>query len=194
MRLPGNAIVLATLLAAAPAAGFAQATPRKDAYLRQFLGKTAPPFLLKDMKGTPVKLSDYRGRVVLLNFWYSACGPCRMETPDLVVLYGQYKEKGLVVLGINTDALVMPDDRGEMLRQFIDTYKMPYPILLADHKMYDDYGRPTIAPITLLVDRQGTIARVFWGAMQGPVFEDAVRPYLEARPAATPRGGASSAP
>jgi hypothetical protein len=65
---------------------------------------------------------------------------------------------------------------------------------MADRKVYDDYGRTPIAPITLLVDRQGTIARVFWGATRGPVFEISVRPYLEARPTATPGRGATSVP
>jgi peroxiredoxin len=185
------------LLAASLLAPFADAgaqTPLKDAYLKRFVGKPAPPLVLKDMKGAPVRLSDYRGRVVLLNFWYSACFPCRMETPDLIALYQAYKDRGLVVLGINTDPLIMPEDGGGMLRRFIDTYKIPYPVLVADRKVYDDYGRAPIAPVTLLVDRQGSIARVFWGATRGPVFESSVRPYLEARAASTPGRVTPSAP
>jgi len=182
----------ATLLITGPQAR-AQ-TPLKDAYLQRFVGKPAPPLALKDLKGAPIKLSDYHGRVVLLNFWYSACFPCRMETPDLIALYQAYRERGLVVLGINTDPLIMPDDRGEMLRRFIDTYKIPYPVLVADRKVYEDYGRTPIAPITLLVDRQGTIARVFWGATRGPVFESSIRPYLEARAGASSGRGAPSSP
>src|SRR5439155_965510 len=107
-------------------------TPLKDAYLKRFVGAPAPPLVLKDVRG---------GRVGLLNFWYSACGPCRMETPDLIALYQAYKERGLVVLGVNTDPLIMPDDHGEMLRRFIDTYRIPYPVLVADRKVYEDYGR-----------------------------------------------------
>jgi len=80
-----------------------------------------------------------------------------------------------------------------MLRRFIDTYKIPYPVLRwPTAKVYEDYGRTPIAPITLLVDRQGTIARVFWGATRGPVFESSIRPYLEAR--AGPRPGAAPPP
>ncbi|HYS06874.1 MAG TPA: TlpA disulfide reductase family protein [Candidatus Dormibacteraeota bacterium] len=185
MRSRAAGLLLAASLLAPFSIAGAQ-TPLKDAYLKRFVGKPAPPLVLKDMKGVPVKLSDYRGRVVLLNFWYSSCFPCRMETPDLIALYEAYKERGLVVLGINTDPLIMPQDGGEMLRRFIDSYKIPYPVLVADRKVYDDYGRAPIAPITLLIDRQGSIARVFWGATRGPVFESSVRPYLEARAAATP--------
>jgi peroxiredoxin len=193
MRSRTAGLLLAASLLA-PLSPVSAQTPLKDAYLKRFVGKPAPPLVLKDVNGGPVRLSDYRGRVVLLNFWYSACFPCRMETPDLIALYQAYKERGLVVLGINTDPLIMPDDGGEMLRRFIDTFKIPYPVLVADRKVYDDYGRTPIAPITLLVDRQGTIARIFWGATRGPVFESSVRPYLEARPAATPGRGPASVP
>ena len=185
MRRGAAAFLLASgLLATIPPAS-AQ-TPLKDAYLKRFVGKPAPALVLKDVQGGSVRLSDYRGRIVLLNFWYSACVPCRMETPDLIALYRAYRERGLVVLGINTDPLIMPDDNGEMLRQFIETYRISYPVLVADRKVYEDYGRTPIAPITLLVDRQGTIARVFWGATRGPTFESAVRPYLEARATGAP--------
>ncbi len=185
MRSRAACLLLAASLLAPFSIAGAQ-TPLKDAYLKRFVGKPAPPLVLKDTKGVPVKLSDYRGRVVLLNFWYSSCFPCRMETPDLIALYQAYKERGLVVLGINTDPLIMPEDGGEMLRRFLDTYKIPYPVLVADRKVYDDYGRTPVAPITLLIDRQGSIARVFWGATRGPVFESSVRPYLDALAAATP--------
>jgi len=193
MRSRAAGPLLAAMLLAPIQPASAQ-TPLKDAYLKRFVGKPAPPLVLKDTKGVPVKLSDYRGRVVLLNFWYSTCFPCRMETPDLIALYQAYKERGLVVLGINTDPLIMPADAGGMLQRFIDTYKIPYPVLVADRKVYEDYGRTPIAPITLLVDRQGTIARVFWGATRGPVFESSVRPYLETRATATPGRVTPSAP
>jgi peroxiredoxin len=166
-------------LPAAPAIAVAP-MPLKDAYVRRFLGKPAPAFMLKDMNGRQVRLSDFRGKVVLLNFWYSACFPCRQETPDLIALYKAQKERGLVVLGINTDTILMPGDPGTMLRKFVETYAIPYPVLIADRRMYDDYGKIPIAPITILIDRQGTIARVFWGASPGSVYDGAVRPYLDA--------------
>src|SRR2546428_5328335 len=88
----------------------------------------------------------------------------------------------------------MADDQGRMLRNFLDTFNIPYPVLIADRELYEDYGRTPIAPITLLVDRQRTIARVFWGATHGPDFETAVRPYLDARAAGTPAPPAGPAP
>ena len=175
-------LIALLFLPAAPALGVAQ-TPLKDAYLKRFLGKPAPPFSLKDMNGRQVSLSDYRGKVVLLNFWYSACFPCRQETPDLIALYQAQKERGLVILGINTDTILMPGDPGTMLRKFVETYAVPYPVLIADRRMYDDYGKIPIAPVTHLIDRQGTIARIFWGAYPGAEYDRAVRPHLAtARP------------
>ena len=164
---------------AAPARGESP-TQLRDAYLRRFLGKPAPPFSLKDMNGRQVSLSDYRGKVVLVNFWYSACFPCRQETPDLIALYKAQKERGLVVLGINTDTILMPGDPGTMLRKFVENYAIPYPVLIADRRMYDNYGKVPIAPVTHLIDRQGTIARIFWGAHPGAAYDSAVRPYLDA--------------
>ena len=187
------AVAAVFFVLASPGGAVAQ-TPLRDAYIKRFLGKTAPPFTLKDMNGGDVRLSDYRGKIVLLNFWYSARFPCRAETPGLIELHRTYQKRGLVVLGINTDAIIMPDDRGNMLRKFLDSFDIPYPVLMGDRRVYENYGRTPIAPITLLVDRRGTVARVFWGATHGPDFEAAVLPYLDARAAATPAPGAGSAP
>ncbi|HKB07335.1 MAG TPA: redoxin domain-containing protein [Candidatus Polarisedimenticolia bacterium] len=185
------ALVVSCLMV--PQIGWAQA-PLRDEYVKRFQGKPAPPFALKDMNGRAVRLSDYRGKVVLLNFWYSACYPCRAETPDLITLYRAHESQGLAVLGINTDALIMASDQGRTLRSFVDTFRIPYPVLVADRKVFEDYGRTPIAPITFLVDPRGTIARVFWGATHGRDFESAVGPYLEARAAGGPSKGAASAP
>lgn len=173
------ALVAALVIPAAPRAD-ASPTPLKDAYLKRFLGRPAPPFSLKDMAGRPVSLATYRGKVVLLNFWYSACFPCRQETPDLIALYKAHKDRGLVILGINTDTILMPDDPGTMLKKFVETYEIPYPVLIADRRMYDDYGRIPIAPVTHLIDRDGKIARIFWGAFPGGAYESVLKTYLEA--------------
>jgi cytochrome c biogenesis protein CcmG/thiol:disulfide interchange protein DsbE len=191
MRRAALAIACIVLI---PSVLAAAGTPLKDAYLKRFLGRPAPPFSVKSLKGDDVKLSDYRGRVVLLNFWYSACFPCREETPALMKLYRTYETRGLVILGINIDPIIMADDKGRTLRSFLATYDIPYPVLMGDRKLYDDYGRPTIAPITLLVDARGTIAQVFWGATPREAFEAAVRPYLEARATGAPATGTAPSP
>jgi len=160
----------------------AQNRDLKAQFFSRYLNHPAPPFTLKDVSGKVARLSDYRGKVVLLNFWFSACFPCRQETPDLVTLYSIHREKGLVILGVNTDRLVMPDDDGAMRRKFIDTYKIPYPVLIADWEVYTAYGKAPVQPISFLIDRNGKIVEIFWGAYPGPAFDRAVKPYLAAAP------------
>ena len=176
LLVPAGALLAALLVQPAPAT--AQRGSLKESFRARFVGRPAPAFSLKDLKGRPIRLSQFRGKVVLLNFWFSTCGPCRMETPDLVTLYGVYKERGLEVIGINLDELLIPYEQGRQLQRFLETFKMPYPILIADGKVYQDYGSAPIQPISFLIDREGTVRQVFWGAFPGGAFERAVRPYL----------------
>ena len=180
LRVAFPACLAAGLLLLAGASGAAAQGNLKEAYLQRFVGRAAPAFLLKDLEGREVRLSDHKGKVILLNYWYTGCFPCRQETPDLIRLYNAHKARGLVILGINLDAILMPADDRRMLQRFVQDFEIPYPTLIADVKMYDDYGKPSIAPLTLLIDRQGRIAQVFWGAYSFSVYENAVRPYLEA--------------
>jgi peroxiredoxin len=185
------AILAAAAIAAAPPAlarlarpAFAAGTPPevKQAFMARYVGKPAPAFSLKDLRGKTVGLGDFRGKVVLLNFWFSACFPCRQETPDLIQLYKMHKDRGLVILGINTDPLVMGDPGGAALAKFLAQYPIPYPVLKADMKMYRDYGSAPIQPISFLIDRHGKVSQVFWGARPGALFDRAVRPLLAAAP------------
>jgi len=180
LRVAFPACLAAGLLLLAGAPRAAAQGSLKEAYLQRFVGRPAPPFLLKDLEGREVRLSDHKGKVILLNYWYTGCFPCRQETPDLIRLYNAHKARGLVILGINLDAILMPADDRRMLQRFVQDFEIPYPTLIAEDKMYDDYGKPSIAPLTLLIDRQGRIAQVFWGAYSFSVYENAVRPYLEA--------------
>jgi len=180
LRVAFPACLAAGLLLLAGAPRAAAQGSLKEAYLQRFVGRPAPPFLLKDLEGREVRLSDHKGKVILLNYWYTGCFPCRQETPDLIRLYNAHKARGLVILGINLDAILMPADDRRMLQRFVQDFEIPYPTLIADVNMYDDYGKPSIAPLTLLIDRQGRIAQVFWGAYSFSVYENAVRPYLEA--------------
>lgn len=159
-----------------PAAG---SSPR-ERYLKRYTGKPAPDFSLSDLAGNTVTLSAERGNVVLLNFWYSACVPCRRETPDLAVLHKTYSPHGFKVLGINLDDLVIPDAGGASLKVFLQEFKPPYQILLGSNSVMEAYGGVPVQPISFLIDRKGTVAKVFWGAYPGAVFEQAIRAQLEA--------------
>ncbi len=191
--VPRTAILAGALVILALTPAAAKQGALRDAFKARFLGKPAPPFTLKDLKGRAVGLADHRGKVVLLNFWYSTCGPCRMETPDLISLHQIHKDRGLVILGINLDQLVLPRDEGRQLASFLSTFKVPYPVLVADMEMYKKYGSPPVQPVSFLIDRQGNIARLFWGAFPGAAFDRAVRPLLTAG-AAPPSGAPPPAP
>ncbi len=192
-RLPAG-LVAAGLLAAIAAQGLAPrlvsagagpdtpVNPRRDAYKARFAGKPAPDFTLQDFQGHDVRLSALRGRVVLLNFWYSSCLPCRHETPDLITLHRLYGKQGLVILGMNLDDLMIPTEGHGPLGAFLKEFPVPYPVVMVDNKTYETYGGIPVQPISFLVDRNGTIVNVFWGAFPGPVFEKTIKPYLAPSP------------
>jgi peroxiredoxin len=184
------AIVASLPGAVAPPPARPAATPGAHAYMREgfigkFTGRPAPTFALKDLQGRTASLSSYRGRIVLLNFWYSTCFPCRKETPDLIALRAVYKDRGLEILGINLDSILIPQSGGAELQIFLKSFPVPYPILIADQRVFDAYGGIPVQPISFLVDRAGTIAKVFWGAFPGAAYDRAIRPLLGA-PAAGP--------
>jgi len=178
----GVAVLLlgAALVSARPsqAAGAAGTSPR-ERYQKRFTGKPAPDFSLYDLGGRTISLSKERGNVVLLNFWYSSCVPCRRETPDLATLFRTYSPHGFMILGVNLDDLLIPDAGGASLKVFLQEFQPPYPILLGSNEVMEAYGGVPVQPISFLIDRRGTVSKVFWGAYPGAVFEQAIRAQLE---------------
>lgn len=174
------------VLLAAPLEAPAQTGGLRQKFLARFLDQKAPEFVLQDLSGAPVRLSDFRGRPVLVNFWYSSCMPCRMETPDLARLFEIHQKKGLAILGINLDDIIIPASEGLELQKFLQEIDVPYPILKGNETVFNAYGQVPAQPTTFLIDREGMIAEIFWGARPGQVFDRAVRPYLGNGEAAHP--------
>jgi len=174
------------LLVAAPPAAHAQSGGLRQQFIVRFLNQEAPDFVLQDLSGKPVRLSDFRGRPVLVNFWYSRCMPCRAETPDLVRLYEIHRDKGLVILGVNLDDIILPASEGLDLQAFLQKIDVPYPVLKGDEGVFNAYGQVPAQPTTFLIDSKGIITEIFWGAKPGQVFDRAVRPYLVDGEAAHP--------
>lgn len=117
-------------------------------------------FTVRDMNGRDVKLSDFKGKVILLNFWATWCGPCKVEIPGFVELYNAYKDKGFVVVGISTD------DSPEQLKAFAQRMKMTYPILVgSDRSDITDgaYGPMWGIPVSYLIGKDGTICHRYMG-------------------------------
>ena len=115
--------------------------------------KLAPDFTLNDANGTAVKLSDYRGKVVLLNFWATWCGPCQVEIPWFVEFEQQYKSKGFEIIGISTD-----EDGWSAVKPYIAEHKMNYRVLLGNESVVQLYGGFDALPVTFIIDRDGKFA------------------------------------
>ncbi len=133
----------------------------------------APDFELDNFAGGKTRLSDYRGKVVLLNFWATWCPPCVAETPDFVNLDNKYRERGLVILGVSLD-----QNPRAVLHPFIQKHKIEYPILLADRRVTNDYGGITSIPTTFLIDREGMIRKHYVGYQPKSVVEEAIKELL----------------
>lgn len=119
---------------------------------RPVKGFTAPHFVLYDLENREHNLWDYRGRVVLLNFWASWCGPCRMEMPSMETIYKELKDKGFEILAVNLD-------RGgpEKVKGFVSNYKLTFPILLDSGGKIAIKYRVTALPTSFLLDQKGII-------------------------------------
>ncbi len=120
--------------------------------------KPAPDFNLKDADGKPVKLSDYRGKVVLLNFWATWCGPCKIEIPWFMDFEQTYKDKNFAVLGISLD-----EDGWDAVKPYIQQKKINYRVMIGTETVAQMYGDVDSLPTTFLIDREGRVAAVHIG-------------------------------
>ena len=129
-------------------------------------------FVLKDQHNVPVKMAEYKGKVVIVNFWATWCGPCKIEIPDFVKLYAEYKEKGLVIVGISID------DSPEQLKAFMGEYKMNYPVLQMTPEVETAWGPFYGYPTSLVVARDGSICTKHLGPATKEQFEKEIKALL----------------
>lgn len=152
-------------------ADLASASNPEEAYTKSpLLGKQAPPFALEDLAGKRVSLADYKGKALLINFWATWCGPCKLETPWLVELEKQYAPQGFEILGIDSeDDEVSPADKPAFAKDkaavasFVQKEHMPYPVLLYGDSIADTYGPFDAMPMSFFVDRNGKVVAAQMG-------------------------------
>ena len=164
---------MAALLALALAGG-------GPARAQQATGNLAPDFSLRDLDNNAVSLADYKGSVVLMNFWATWCGPCMLEMPHLQAMYDDLKDQGFVVLSVSTD-----DARdASKVKPLVRAKKLTFPVVLdKDTAVVSQYNPAKTLPYTVLIDRTGRVAKVHQG--YNPGDETAMRAEVEALLAGT---------
>lgn len=143
--------------------------------------KPAPPFRLISETGKTEQLSDYRGKVVLLNFWATDCGGCVLEIPSIINVQAGYENKGFTVVGISMDIpydnLKGADEAWGKVKPFIAKEQINYPILMGNESEFKDF-RLTQLPDTLLIDKTGRIAAVYVGIISKDNVETNIKKLL----------------
>jgi cytochrome c biogenesis protein CcmG/thiol:disulfide interchange protein DsbE len=153
VRWLGSSILLLTLVTAVPG----------SAHAREI---QAPLFTLRDVDGRSVRLSDFRGRPVVIDFWATWCGPCRASMPHLSNLQQRYQKRGLVVLGLSVD-----DSEPVVVKRFANKLGVSFRIAMADEHVLDLYGPIRSIPTTFFINGQGQMVRRVVGYIDPETME-----------------------
>lgn len=153
-------IVLALVIAFSPAIVSAQEVK-------------APQFELRDVDGRIVRLSDYKGKVVLINFWATWCPPCRAEMPDLIRLQREHAKQGLQIIGIT-----YPPQTRTRVRRFARSLKVNYPIVLGTRQIKARFSSDETLPLTVVINRDGTVSDIISGILLPEEFDQKIKPLL----------------
>jgi thiol-disulfide isomerase/thioredoxin len=154
--------VILILLAVLPSQSFGQT------------GQKAPPLVIRDLQGRTFRLSSYKGKVVLINFWATWCPPCRAEMPDLIKMQREYRTRGLQVIGVTYP----PQTVGEV-RRFIGKLRVNYPVALGTKETKALFDQGETLPITVVIDREGNFRELIEGILLPDEFEEKIKPLLK---------------
>ena len=140
------------------------------------LGQNSPPteLTLKDIKGRDLRLSDYRGKVVLINFWATWCPPCRKEIPDLIKLQRDYGSRSLQVIGVT-----YPPQKLAEVRRFVQRAKVNYPVSLGTKETKLLFTSSETLPMTIVIGTDGRIRDIIEGILLPEEIEQKIKPLLE---------------
>jgi thiol-disulfide isomerase/thioredoxin len=133
----------------------------------------ATQLTLKEIGGRTLRLRDYRGKVVLLNFWATWCAPCRAEMPDLVKWQHEYRKYGLQIIGITYPPGNLAD-----VRKFTESIKINYPVVMGEKQTKEIFDKGEILPITVVIDKMGVVRKVIQGIIYPEEFEQYIKPLL----------------
>lgn len=129
---------------------------------------------LKDINGRQIRLSQYRGKVVLINFWATWCPPCRAEIPDLVRLQREYRGHGLRVIGVT-----YPPQKLSEVREFVRETKINYPVALGTKETKFRFTSNETMPMTIVIGRDGTVRDIIEGILLPEEIEQKIKPLLK---------------
>lgn len=141
--------------------------------VRAQTGSKAPPLKLRDLQGRTLRLADYKGKVVLINFWATWCPPCRTEIPELVRWQREYRDRGLQVIGITYP----PQSRSEVQR-FIRQRRVNYPLALGTEATKLLFTPSETLPMTVVIDSEGNLSDVIEGIVFPEEFDQKIKPLL----------------
>jgi peroxiredoxin len=136
--------------------------------------KQAPNFSLKDAAGNAVNLADYRGKVVLVNFWATWCGPCEVEIPWFIEFEQKYKDQGFAVLGVSMD-----DDGWKSVQPYVAKHKINYRVMIGSEVVSQQFGNIDSLPTSFVLDRQGRIAANHVGLVEKKEYQNEIVKLLE---------------
>lgn len=133
-------------------------------------GKPAPDFELSSTEGKQVKLSDFKNKIVIVDFWATWCGPCRESIPDLVELRKTYKNKGLEIIGVSLD----DESTVENVKPFIKNLGINYTVVYGNSKIVQDYGNISGIPTLFIIDQKGNIVTSHVGLVPKKQLENEI--------------------
>lgn len=133
----------------------------------------AANFVLPDLNNNLIQLSDFKGKVIILDFWATWCPPCTAELPHFKALYAEYYDQGLEIVGVALDK-----GGAAVLKPFVQKNEIPYPILIGNNKVTAAYGGIRGIPTTFVIDRQGRIIKKLVGYHEKEVFESLIKTLL----------------
>jgi thiol-disulfide isomerase/thioredoxin len=149
------------------------------------LGKQGPGFVLKDGAGKNVDLAAFKGKVVLVNFWATWCGPCKVEIPWFVEFDRTYRDRGFAVIGVSMDADDSTDrartEAWAVVKPFLQEKHISYPIVLGDESVAQRYGGIESLPASFLLDRSGKVVAVHNGLVSKGTYEADIKKALGGR-------------